>query len=103
MPEDVTLEKVANVADKLSTVAILLLIVVGGIRAWYVFGWLYQEKIKEFAEAKAEWAKEKAELKEDKERFEAALIRSIQGQTVSVQTTKKAVDLVEAAIAGGNS
>jgi hypothetical protein len=48
----VTLDQVLDFLNRGGMLAILLLIVLGGHRRWYVWGWLYEEKVKESDEWK---------------------------------------------------
>lgn len=38
---------VSSLANSLGVVALLLLIIIGGYRRWWVFGWLYDQKVQE--------------------------------------------------------
>jgi hypothetical protein len=42
---DVTISQVIEYADKIGLVAVLFLILVGGKKGWWVFGWHYEEQV----------------------------------------------------------
>jgi hypothetical protein len=38
---------VSSLANSLGVVTLLLIIIIGGYRRWWVFGWLYDQKVQE--------------------------------------------------------
>lgn len=45
LAQEQTVVQIFNYADKLGVVVVLLIILLGGVRKWWVFGWVHQAEV----------------------------------------------------------
>jgi hypothetical protein len=58
------IDKLVLIGQRITVVAVLLVLIWGGLRRWWVFGWVYRDQVERDKVAYAEKAREAEEWKQ---------------------------------------